>query len=188
MSEIQLRPPTLDDVDELLAFELANRAFFERWINARAPAFYQPDAVADSILALQQGAAGDHGYAFLILHQDAIVGRINLTAVERPYFNRATLGYRLAEHLRARLGVSSGRPTAAAGVRAAGLVAAGSARGPAQPGLARGAAAQRLCPVWPQRAVVLPARAMARHVAPGLPGTRCTQVGRNACRGCAITR
>ncbi len=98
MSEIQLRPPTLDDVDELLAFELANRAFFERWINARAPAFYQPDAVADSILALQQGAASDHGYAFLILQQNAIVGRINLTAVERPYFNRATLGYRLAEH------------------------------------------------------------------------------------------
>jgi ribosomal-protein-alanine N-acetyltransferase len=98
MTEIRLRPPTLDDVDALLAFELANRAFFERWINARAPAFYQPDAVADSILALQEAAAADRAYGYLIVHGDAMVGRINLTAVERPYFNRATLGYRLAEH------------------------------------------------------------------------------------------
>lgn len=97
MSEIQLRPPTLDDVDELLAFELANRAFFERWINARAPAFYQPDAVADSILALQQAALADRAYGYLIVHDGTLVGRINLTSVERPYFNRATLGYRLAE-------------------------------------------------------------------------------------------
>lgn len=98
MPDIRLRPPTLDDVDALLAFELANRAFFESWINARAPDFYQPDAVASSILALQEAAAADRAYGYLIVHHDAIVGRINLTAVERPYFNRAMLGYRLAEH------------------------------------------------------------------------------------------
>ncbi len=98
MPDIQLRPPTLDDVEALLAFELANRAFFERWINARPPGFYQPDAVADSILALHDAAVADRAYGYLIVQGDAIVGRINLSHVERPYFNRATLGYRLAEH------------------------------------------------------------------------------------------
>ncbi|GAB3257883.1 GNAT family N-acetyltransferase [Chitinimonas naiadis] len=96
-TSITLSTPTLADAAPLLAFELANRAYFESWINARPASYYSLDAVRDAIQAAERESAADVAYQFLIRQQDAIVGRINLTQVTRPYYNKATLGYRVGE-------------------------------------------------------------------------------------------
>lgn len=65
---LSLQPPVLDDTDELLAFEVRHRDFFEQSINARADDFYS-----------------------------GLVGRVNLTRVRRAHFHCAELGYRVGE-------------------------------------------------------------------------------------------
>lgn len=97
MSDIGLVIPELADTPALLAFELDNRAFFEAIINARDAAYYALAAVEADIVAAQQEHASGKAFRYLIKRGDDIVGRINLTQVERAYYNRAQLGYRLAE-------------------------------------------------------------------------------------------
>ena len=95
---VTLAPVEHADRDALLAFELANRAFFEASINARAPAYYSPEGVAQAIQAAIDAAAADRGYQFLVKEADgAIIGRINLRDVERAHFHSAELGYRIGE-------------------------------------------------------------------------------------------
>lgn len=94
---IRLWPPQAEDAEALLAFELCNRAYFERWINARPEGYYRLDAVRDAIGAAVGEAKADAGYQYLIWRGDEIVGRINLRGVERRYFHKAELGYRIGE-------------------------------------------------------------------------------------------
>lgn len=95
---LQLVAPAPADAAELLAFELANRRFFETWINARSEAYYSLDAVAEAIEQAGRERRADSAYQFLAKVDGAIVGRVNLNAVTRRYFNRASLGYRMAEN------------------------------------------------------------------------------------------
>ena len=97
MSEIRLVVPQRQNAAALLAFELENRAFFEARINARDPDYYRLASVEAAIDALLCDAKNDKGFGYLIMLADSIVGRINLTQIERAYYNRAQLGYRLAE-------------------------------------------------------------------------------------------
>ncbi|OLL31062.1 hypothetical protein BTH42_13930 [Burkholderia sp. SRS-W-2-2016] len=92
---LTISAPTLSDADALLAFEIENRAYFEQWINARAADYYSASAVAEAIEAALADIAGDRAYQYLVRSDDAIVGRVNLVGVTRPYFNKATLGYRI---------------------------------------------------------------------------------------------
>ena len=97
-SGLRLRPPTPADLDELLDFELRNRAFFEAHINARPAGYYSADGVRAAIETARREAVGDTGYQFLI--HDAggtLVGRVNLSRVRRAHFHSAELGYRIAE-------------------------------------------------------------------------------------------
>ena len=95
---IVLAPPGHADRDALLAFELANRAFFEARINARAADYYSADGVTQAIQAAIDDAAADHGYQFLVKADDgAILGRINLRDVTRTPVSSAVLGYRIGE-------------------------------------------------------------------------------------------
>src|SRR5471032_2186744 len=94
---LQLSAPALADAQALLDFELANRAYFERWISARDDGYYTVPAVRAAIEQAMRERAADQGYQFLLKDDGAIVGRVNLRAVTRPYFNRATLGYRIGE-------------------------------------------------------------------------------------------
>ncbi|QEL55984.1 GNAT family N-acetyltransferase [Chromobacterium paludis] len=95
--DITLHPPRAADAAALLDFELANRAYFERWINARPDGYYQLDAVREAIDAAGREAVADQGYQYLIWHEGRIAGRINLHGVERRYFHKAELGYRVGE-------------------------------------------------------------------------------------------
>lgn len=93
-----LTPPSLSDVNELLAFELTNRQFFESTINARLPSYYCAEGVAQAIETAVAEAAHGRGYQFLLkMETGEIVGRANLSGVKRAHFHSAVLGYRIAQ-------------------------------------------------------------------------------------------
>lgn len=93
-----IEPPAPSDLQELLSFELENRGFFERSINARPPGYYSEDGVAGAIELAALDARRDTAYQFLIRNDaGSLVGRINLIRVRRAHFHSAELGYRIAE-------------------------------------------------------------------------------------------
>ncbi|MDN2712183.1 GNAT family protein [Janthinobacterium sp. SUN118] len=96
---LQLLPPTSADLAGLLDFELENRAYFESWVTARAPGYYSQEAVAAAIEQAQHERQQDRAHQYLAKLDGQIVGRVNLTGVTRPYFNKAQLGYRIGERL-----------------------------------------------------------------------------------------
>lgn len=89
--------PTLGDAEELLRFELANRLYFEQWINPRAADYYSHAGVQAALAVALRDAAQDRAYQYLVKLEGAIVGRVNLNHVLRPYFNKAEVGYRIGE-------------------------------------------------------------------------------------------
>ena len=97
LDRLQLLPPSSADIAALLAFELENRAYFESWVTARAPSYYHQEAIAAAIEQAQRERQQDRAYQYLAKLDGQIIGRVNLTAVTRPYFNKATLGYRIGE-------------------------------------------------------------------------------------------
>jgi ribosomal-protein-alanine N-acetyltransferase len=97
LDRLQLLPPTSADLPDLLAFELDNRAYFETWVTARAPSYYSQEAIAAAIEQAQREREQDRAYQYLAKLDGQIVGRVNLTAVTRPYYNKAALGYRIGE-------------------------------------------------------------------------------------------
>lgn len=98
MNAIHLAAPGHADLDALLAFELANRGFFESSINARPSAYYSRDGVAQAIVLAIDDAENDRGYQFLVKSAAGeLVGRINLGNVKRAHFHSAVLGYRIGE-------------------------------------------------------------------------------------------
>ena len=98
MTTLRIRPVLAGDAAALLRFELAHRAYFERWINARDPRFYSEHGVAAAIAAAEAARANDQGYQYLIVEDERLVGRVNLSAVRRTHFQCADLGYRIGEH------------------------------------------------------------------------------------------
>jgi ribosomal-protein-alanine N-acetyltransferase len=97
MTDFAIRPPTAADAADLLAFELANRAYFERWINGREPSYYSLEGVQAAIEQAGEARRDDQGHQFLATAGGRIVGRVNLSRVRRPFFNCAELGYRIGE-------------------------------------------------------------------------------------------
>ena len=98
MDAIRIRPVAAADAAALLRFELEHRAYFERWVQARTPAFYGADGVAAAIAAAEAAWAAGQAYQYLVVEGARIVGRVNLTNVKRAHFECAELGYRIGEH------------------------------------------------------------------------------------------
>jgi ribosomal-protein-alanine N-acetyltransferase len=95
---LSLKPPTLNDTEELLAFEIRNRGFFERNINARAPSYYSRAGVEKAVEDAIRDAESDAAYQYLVRDSSGtLVGRVNLTRVRRSHFHSAELGYRVGE-------------------------------------------------------------------------------------------
>lgn len=94
---ISIAPVAPSDHDELLAFELRNRRFFETWVNPRPPSYYGPDGVSKAIRAAQLDAEQDRGYQYLVRENGLLVGRINLTQILRVGYQSASLGYRIGQ-------------------------------------------------------------------------------------------
>jgi ribosomal-protein-alanine N-acetyltransferase len=82
----------------LLAFELANRAYFAAFISDRGDEFF--DQFTDRLAALLAEQEADIG-AFYVLVDEAgsVLGRFNLVFVED---GTAELGYRVAQHVAGR--------------------------------------------------------------------------------------
>lgn len=97
LDRLQLHPPSSADIPALLAFELENRAYFEHWVTARAPSYYHHEAIAAAIEQAQREREQDRAYQYLAKLDGQIIGRVNLTGITRPYFNKAALGYRIGE-------------------------------------------------------------------------------------------
>jgi [ribosomal protein S5]-alanine N-acetyltransferase len=90
----------------VLAFELANRAYFAASISDRGDEFFdQFTERHDAMLAEQE--AGTGAYYVLVAEDGSVLGRFNLYRVED---GTAELGYRVAQHV-------AGRGVATAAVR-----------------------------------------------------------------------
>lgn len=95
---ITLAAPGHGHIEALLAFELANRAFFEATINARPASYYSREGVGLAVAQAMADAYADTGYQYLALDAAGeIIGRVNLSAVKRAHFHSAVLGYRIGE-------------------------------------------------------------------------------------------
>jgi len=92
---IHIHAPCLADAEELLAFEVRNRAWFETVINAREPSYYSEEGIRSAIAAACDAQAADRGYQFLVRAGQRLVGRVNLHDVRRGHFECAELGYRV---------------------------------------------------------------------------------------------
>ena len=103
---LELQRLRLDHESAVLAFELANRAYFARSINDRGDAYYAEFAQQHRA-ALADQEAGDAVFHVLVDENGDVVGRFNLYDVAD---GSAVVGYRLAERV-------SGRGVATAALR-----------------------------------------------------------------------
>lgn len=97
MSTFTIRTLRPDDASALLAFELANRAWFERHIDPRPDAFYSLDAihahVAQFLLEHEQGLL----HPCIIIDPDGkLIGRANLKDIDQQA-HTAEVGYRIGQ-------------------------------------------------------------------------------------------
>ena len=97
MSTFTIRTLRPDDASALLAFELANRAWFERHIDPRPDAFYSLDGihahVAQFLLEHEQGLL----HPCIIVDQDGnLLGRANLKDIDQQA-HTAEVGYRIGQ-------------------------------------------------------------------------------------------
>jgi [ribosomal protein S5]-alanine N-acetyltransferase len=95
-----------DHAPALLAFELANRAYFAAFVSDRGDAFYDQFTERHSALLAEQ-EAGIGAFYLLVAEDGSVLGRFNLVFVED---GTAELGYRVAQHV-------AGRGVATATVR-----------------------------------------------------------------------
>jgi [ribosomal protein S5]-alanine N-acetyltransferase len=91
----ELQPLRADHAPAVLAFELANRAYFAASISDRGDEFYdQFTARHRAMLAEQE--AGLSAYYVLVAGDGSVLGRFNLYEVGD---GTASLGYRVAQHV-----------------------------------------------------------------------------------------
>ena len=102
----ELQPLRADHAQAVLAFELANRAYFTAFISDRGDEFYDHFTERHSALLAEQ-EAGIGAFYVLVAEDGSVLGRFNLTFAQD---RTAEVGYRLAEHV-------AGRGVATATVR-----------------------------------------------------------------------
>ncbi|MGH3420792.1 MAG: GNAT family N-acetyltransferase [Streptosporangiaceae bacterium] len=95
-----------DHAPAVLAFELANRAYFAAFINDRGDEFYDQFAERHSAMLAEQ-EAGTGAFYVLVADDGSVIGRFNLYDCED---GAANLGYRVAQHV-------AGRGVATTGVQ-----------------------------------------------------------------------
>lgn len=94
---IQIRTLQDDDDVALLAFEVANRQWFERFIEARDPAVYSPAGIRRHIGDCLASYRQDSQHPFVITAPDgSILGRANLKDIDQAS-GVAEVGYRIAQ-------------------------------------------------------------------------------------------
>jgi ribosomal-protein-alanine N-acetyltransferase len=103
----ELQPLRADHAPAVLAFEVANRAYFTATISDRGDAYFDEfTARHDALLAEQK--AGVCAFYVLVDEDGSVLGRFNLIDITEEH--SATLGYRVAQH-------ATGRGVATAAVQ-----------------------------------------------------------------------
>ena len=102
----ELQQLRADHGPAVLAFELANRAYFVGFISDRGDEFYDHFTDRHRALLAEQGA-GFGAFYVLVAEDGSVLGRFNLYYLKNGI---AELGYRVAEHV-------AGRGVATAAVR-----------------------------------------------------------------------
>ena len=98
MSTHTIRTLRLDDAASLLAFELANRAWFERHIDRRPDAFYSIEGVQAHLAQfLDEHAQGRMHPCVIVDERGELIGRANLKDIDKQA-RTAEVGYRIGEH------------------------------------------------------------------------------------------
>ena len=94
----ELQPLRADHAPAVLAFELANRAYFASSISDRGDEYYDQFAERHSALLAEQ-EAGLAAYHVLVCADGSVLGRFNLIFADE---GTAELGYRVAQHVTGR--------------------------------------------------------------------------------------
>lgn len=98
MVDIKIELLEVSDSEELLIFEISNREFFERTCLSRGDSYYDIDNFNKIISELVKEQEAGLVYMYLIKDMNGtIVGRVNLVDVIRGNFNKAEIGYRIAQ-------------------------------------------------------------------------------------------
>ena len=94
----ELQQLRADHAVAVLAFELANRAYFAASISDRGDAFFDEFTARHRAL-LDEQDAGIGAFYVLVAEDGSVLGRFNLVFVDR---GTAELGYRVAQHVAGR--------------------------------------------------------------------------------------
>ncbi|WP_424982786.1 GNAT family N-acetyltransferase [Maritalea sp. S77] len=90
---VQLTPIHLDHVPALLRFERSNADYFEQFVPPRPLKMLTDKGMLDAVNALCEEAQSGQGAYFVVLEQDEVIARLNLTYDGE----RADIGYRVGE-------------------------------------------------------------------------------------------
>jgi len=94
---MQIRDLEAADAADLLEFELANRAWFERTVEARKETFYTLEGVQEHIRECLEAHAGGAMHPLVMLAEDGrIGGRANIRYIDQAK-GCGEIGYRIAE-------------------------------------------------------------------------------------------
>ncbi len=97
MARLVLDPASRAASQELLAFELENREWFESMIQGRKPEFYNLATVTKLLAEAEQQWTNGETYQFLVRLDGELVGRVNLRHVSKKTPFSAEIGYRIGK-------------------------------------------------------------------------------------------
>jgi len=98
MNSVSVRLLRVEDTDAVLDFERENRAWFEEWVPPRPDEYFERGTLLEINEDLVNEADAGTAYMHLILDtEDRIIGRINLSNIQRGKVVSADLGYRIAQ-------------------------------------------------------------------------------------------
>ena len=109
---VTLRPFEPEDAETLLGLRLKNRAFLAPFEPKRPTNIFTLTAQRDQIASDQDGFFSGRRYAFAVIFNDKVVGRVSLDNVVRGAWQNATLGYFVDQE-------NNGKGIATAAVRSA---------------------------------------------------------------------
>jgi ribosomal-protein-alanine N-acetyltransferase len=96
-SRLVLREMDDDDLEDMLAYRIRNRAHLERWEGAgEGDSYYTTQAVARAILWWRAEKTARRALRFIVRRDDgatAIVAKMNLFQIERGALQSGTIGY-----------------------------------------------------------------------------------------------
>jgi len=97
MRPVFVRLLTIDDTEAVLKFEQENRTWFEQWVPPRPVGYFDLETLKQINIDLVAEHTAGTAYMHLILKNDVIVGRINLSNINREGIASADVGYRISE-------------------------------------------------------------------------------------------